>query len=324
MKPKPHQDPLKPRDRVYELLAGAPVDRTPIGEILVCDQLIRELTGLRWDQPVSWAARRAVIERLGHDVVTVSFINQPLDDALFWVRQWRKETDLFVVALISGLLTQIVRIWGREAARDRLCTDPTELASLFAESMLELQHLADQIADAGADAIMMNEPLTGPEGMHWPAECLRTAYFPFLTLLAHAVHQADLFFFVRAPGPLSPILKDLMEAGVDGIQGLCAGDPDSWAAVRAIVGPQLCLWGGVDAYQLSLPQTAPRLLRQLRPWNSGPTGVPTILGTRHGLTEDLSIAEVEQLDAIWATLEGTPRRLGVSSLAKDRQTSDRL
>ncbi len=307
----------RPRERVLALLAGHPVDRTPIGEVSVCDRLVRELTGLSWNQPVPWAARRAVIQRLGHDLVTVSFADQPLDDALFWVRQWREATELFVVAMVPGLLTRAVRVWGQDAVQGMMRWHSPQLASFFAESALELQQLAAQIAAAGADVFMASDPLATPEGVCWPLEPLRALYLPFLTLLARTVRQAGLFFFLRAPGSPLGLLEDLTMAELDGIQGFCEGDEGSLAEVRAILGPRICLWGGVDANLLSLPDAEITLAERLRAWHSGPAGIPTILGTRHGLTEDLYIAEVERLDIVWATIEGTPRRLGAPFQVKD-------
>jgi uroporphyrinogen decarboxylase len=307
---------LKPRDRVGELLAGHAVDRTPIGEIAVPDRVVQTLTGLRWDQPIPWAARRAVIERLGHDIVTVSFANQPLDDALFWVRQWRTETDLFVVALVPGLLANAFMMWGEEATQERWLRSPTQLFSLFAESVLDLQHLTDQIAAAGADVLMIEEPLAKRDGVRWPIEALRQMYFPFLTLLARTAHRAGLRFFLRAPGAVAPILEDIALAETDGLQGLCVGDGISLASARAIVGSRFCLWGGVDAAWLSLPDVEAWLAHQLRAWHSGPKGIPTILGTRDGLINTSHLIEVERLDAIWAAVESMPRRLGITTRLK--------
>lgn len=286
------------------------MDRTPIGEIAVPDRVVQTLTGLRWDQPVPWAARRAVIERLGHDIVTVSFANQPLDDALFWIRQWRTETDLFVVALVPGLLANALALWDEESVQDRWLRYPTQLFSLFAEAALDLQHLTDQIATAGADVLMIEEPLAKREGLRWPIEALRQVYFPFLTLLARTAHRAGLRFFLRATGAITPILEDIMLAETDGLQGLCVGDGINLANVRAIVGPRFCLWGGLDAAWLSLPDVETWLAHQLRAWHSGPKGIPTILGTRDGLISTLHLIEVERLDAIWAAVESMPRRLG--------------
>ncbi|MCD6290105.1 MAG: hypothetical protein J7M34_06335 [Anaerolineae bacterium] len=302
---------VRPRDRVWDLLAGYPVDRTPIGEIRVSDRLVRELIGLDGDAPVPWAARRAVVGRLGHDVVTVSFTDQPLDDALFWVRQWRRETDLFVVALTSGLLARVVKLLGGSVALARFAQSPSQISSLFAEGVLELQQLADQVVSAGADALMVSDPLAGREGVRWPVDRLRQTYFPFLTLLAQVVHQRGLLLFLRAPGPLAPVLGEIATSDVDGVQGFCEGDRMALADVRASIGRDLCLWGGVDMTYLSAPGAEEWLIRQLHAWNSGPKGIPTILGTRNGITEDVDVATVERLDAIWAAVEGLPRRLGV-------------
>ena len=296
---------LLPRERVRDLLDGYPVDRTPIAEIAVPDRVIRELTGLPREQAVPWAARRAVIERLGHDLVTVEATNVEKDDEIatdfcFWVRQWRQETALSVAVRTAGLLRRLVQIWGEGRARARLTSDPMQGAPLLAESVLNMESIIQQAAAAGADLLVVDDPLADREGLRWPQAMLRQTYLPFLTLLGEIVHRSGLRFFLRAPGDLTVLFEDLVAVGLDGLQGGCVGEGMSLEEMRRMAGPTFCLWGGIDVAWLALPGVDQWLMQQLRPWNSGPQGVPTILGTRDGLTDSLDLNTVQRLDHVWA------------------------
>lgn len=296
---------LLPRERVRDLLDGYPVDRTPIAEIAVPDRVIRELTGLPREQAVPWAARRAVIERLGHDLVTVEATNVEKDDEIatdfcFWVRQWRQETALSVAVRTAGLLRRLVQIWGEGRARARLTSDPMQGAPLLAESVLNMESIIQQAAAAGADLLVVDDPLADREGLRWPQAMLRQTYLPFLTLLGEIVHRSGLRFFLRAPGDLTVLFEDLVAVGLDGLQGGCVGEGMSLEEMRRMAGPTFCLWGGIDVAWLALPGVDQWLMQQLRPWNSGPQGVPTILGTRDGLTDSLDLNTVQRLDQVWA------------------------
>lgn len=308
---------LLPRERVRDLLDGYPVDRTPIAEIAIPDRVIRELTGLPREQAVPWAARRAVIERLGHDLVTIEApsVLEAADaaaDFCFWVRQWRQETSLGVAVRTAGLLRRLIQIWGEGKARARLTNDPTQGAPLLAESILSMESIVQGAAAAGADLFVIDDPLADREGLRWSEAMLRQAYIPFLTLLGEIVHRSGLRFFLRAPGDLSLLFEDLVASGLDGLQGGCIGEGMSLEEMRRVAGPSFCLWGGIDVAWLALPGVDQWLVQQLRPWNTGPQGVPTILGTRDGLTDSLDLSAVQRLDQVWARVSGRPSRLETS------------
>lgn len=308
---------LLPRERVRDLLDGYPVDRTPIAEIAVPDRVIRELTGLPREQAVPWAARRAVIERLGHDLVTVEATNVEKDDEVatdfcFWVRQWRQETALSVVVRTAGLLRRLVQIWGEGKAQARLTNDPTQGAPLLAESVLSMESIVQRAAAAGADLFVIDDPLADREGLRWPETMLRRTYLPFLTLLGEIVHRSGLRFFLRAPGDLTVLFEDLVASGLDGLQGACIGEGMSLEEMRRVAGPAFCLWGGIDVAWLALPGVDQWLMQRLRLWNSGAQGIPTILGTRDGLTDSLDLSVVQRLGQVWARVSGRSSRLEAS------------
>lgn len=66
-------------------------------------------------------------------------------------------------------------------------------------------------------------------------------------LTADTLHQQHKLLLVHIGGPIKRLLAGLAEAGIDGVEGV-AGAPQSdlsLAEARALVGPDLALWGGI-------------------------------------------------------------------------------
>ena len=105
------------RDNVRLALAGKWPGRTLRGELVIDDGFVRDMVGIA-GEAVPWSARQAVLRRLRHDLVVVQFSagwgspEQPdAEEALFLLRQWRDESDLFVFALMDGPFSAAAKAW---------------------------------------------------------------------------------------------------------------------------------------------------------------------------------------------------------------------
>ena len=112
--------------------------------------------------------------------------------------------------------------------------------------MLEakLVRVVEQVARLSGDIVLLFDNLDGQfvsptafqrhlaDGYSWTAETL---------------HRAGKRLLVHIGGPIQHLLPRLAAAGVDGIEGI-AGPPQSdlsLAQARALVGPEMTLWGGI-------------------------------------------------------------------------------
>lgn len=292
-----------PRRDVRQALAGEWPGRVLRGELTVDDGFVRDLVGLAED-PVPWRARRAVLERLRHDLVVVAFshgwgspVQPDLQEALESLARWRHETPLFVFALVDGPFSLAAKAWGWEGALVRLAQPAADVVRFMADAVVQQAELVQRLATAGADGIVLGDDIAYRRSTYIRPAALRESYFPYLTALVESCQAAGLPVVFHSDGNLWEVLDDLAATGVNGLQGLEASAGMSLAAVRARVGPELCLWGNVDVGWLAQPRPPAEITAEVRRGLAPVLGTPVILGTSGGLTAGLPGLHVEAMAA---------------------------
>ncbi len=292
---------LTRRRAVQRALAGTWPGRLLRGELVIDDAFVRDVVGLE-GEAIPWAARQAVLDRLRHDLVVVSFshgwgspVQPDPDEALFFLREWRSETDLFVFALVDGPFSAAAKAWGWEQALVKLTRLPPDVPRFMAEAVVEQAEFVQQLAGAGADGILIGDDIAYRRSAYVKPAALRQSYFPYLTVLVEACQQAGLPVVFHSDGNLWDVLADLAATGINGIQGLEPAAGMSLAGVRAKVGPELCLWGNVDVGWLAQPRPAAEITAEVQRLLAPLAGTPVILGTSGGLMAGLPGAQVEAM-----------------------------
>lgn len=290
-----------PRRAVQTALAGEWPGRTLRGELAIDEAFVRDFVGLEGDA-IPWAAYRAVLQRLRHDLAVVSFSHgwgspvQPDEqEALFLVREWRAETDLFVFALVDGPFSAAAKAWGWEQALLRLARPTPDVLRFIAEAVVEQAAFVQQLAKAGADGILVGDDIAYRRSVYVKPAALRQSYFPYLTVLVEACQRAGLPVVFHSDGNLWDVLADLVATGINGIQGLEPAAGMSLAGVRAKVGPDLCLWGNVDVGWLAQPRRAEEITQEVGAMLAPLAGTPVILSTSGGLMAGLPGINVEAM-----------------------------
>jgi uroporphyrinogen decarboxylase len=271
------------------------------GELAIDEAFVRDFVGLEGDA-IPWAAYRAVLQRLRHDLAVVSFSHgwgspvQPDEqEALFLVREWRAETDLFVFALVDGPFSAAAKAWGWEQALLRLARPTPDVLRFIAEAVVEQAAFVQQLAKAGADGILVGDDIAYRRSVYVKPAALRQSYFPYLTVLVEACQRAGLPVVFHSDGNLWDVLADLVATGINGIQGLEPAAGMSLAGVRAKVGPDLCLWGNVDVGWLAQPRRAEEITQEVGAMLAPLAGTPVILSTSGGLMAGLPGINVEAM-----------------------------
>ncbi len=293
-----------PRRAVQRALAGQWPGRLLRGELVIDDAFVRDFVGLE-GEAIPWAARQAVLQRLRHDLVVVSFSHgwgspvQPDEqEALYFLHEWRSQSDLFVFALVDGPFSAAAKAWGWEQALARLArpTRPTpDLPRFMAEAVVEQAEFVQRLAGAGADGILIGDDIAYRRSAYIQPAALRQSYFPYLTVLVEACQRAGLPVVFHSDGNLWELLGDLVATGINGLQGLEPGAGMSLAGVRAKVGPELCLWGNVDVGWLAQGRPAAEITQEVSRLLAPLAGTPLILGTSGGLMAGLPGVNVEAM-----------------------------
>jgi hypothetical protein len=119
-----------------------------------------------------------------------------------------------------------------------------------------IEHLPEQ---HGIEAGMLGDDMAFRTGPLLRPAWMRKHYFPRLARVIAAHHAAGIKVLFHSDGNLNPILGDLVEAGIDGLNPIevLAGMDVSQIHRRY---PHLFLCGGIDVSQL-LPHGAPQQVR---------------------------------------------------------------
>lgn len=289
------------RGLVRRALSGEWPDRLLRGELTIDDEFVRDFVGIE-GEAIPWSARHAVLRRLNHDLVVVSFSKgwgsptQPdAEEAIFLVRQWRRESDLFVFALMDGPFSAFARAWGWEQALVRLSEGSEAVQRFQADSLVELLEQARSLAAAGADGILIGDDIAYRRSTYVNPVALRRSYFPYLTVLVESVQAEGLPVVFHSDGNLWAVLDDLVASGINGLQGLEPGAGMGLGPVRERVGPYLCLWGNVDVGWLTQAPSTVEIKRRVTDLIAPLMGTPMILGTSGGLMAGLPGANVEAM-----------------------------
>ena len=246
----------------------------------------------------------ALIERWGHDLITISFSygwgspQQPdIADALFRLSYWQEHSELFVFALIDGPFSALIKAWNWQEAVVRLTKGDPEVSQLLADAVLDLETLLAEVAAAGADGIIIGEDIAIRRGPIVRPPVLQNSYFPFLQLLVLAAQERGLPVVFHSDGNLWPIWDDILETGVNGIQGLDPYSAMSLPLARARSGNHLCLWGNVDLGWLAHQHDSEAIQTHLHEMLSSLRGTPVIFGTSSGLAPGIPLAHLDSLYA---------------------------
>ena len=299
----PHigQTTINCRRAVQRALAGQWPGRLLRGELVIDDAFVRDFVGLE-GEAIPWAARHAVLQRLRHDLVVVSFSHgwgspvQPDEqEALFLLREWRRASDLFVFALVDGPFSAAAKAWGWEQALVHLTRPTPDVPRFMAEAVVEQAEFIQRLAGAGADGILVGDDIAYRRSAYIQPAALRVSYFPYLTVLVEACQRAGLPVVFHSDGNLWEVLADLAATGINGIQGLEPAAGLSLAGGRSRVGPELCLWGNVDVGWLAQPRPAEEISAEVQRMLAPLAGTPVILGTSGGLMAGLPGVSVEAM-----------------------------
>ena len=301
---------LSSRDTVRQTLAGFPPERLLIGELIIDDELVRELVGLEFDEDLPLPAKKALLERWGHDLVSIPFSHgwgaptQPdFLNSLARITYWANHSDLFVFALIDGPFSLASRAWGWEQTLTRFASADAELEAFLADAIIDAGDLFRTLADLGANGVIIGDDIAYRRGPYINPEHLRRAYFPFLTLMVGQAQDMGLAAVFHSDGNLWSIWNDILRSGVDGVQSLDAFSAMSLELARQRSDADLCLWGNLDlGWLMRLPERE-EIRAYLDEQLQAVRGAPFIFGTSSGLSAGLSLPH---LDAVYEVAKSIP------------------
>jgi len=106
--------------------------------------------------------------------------------------------------------------------------------------------VSEALLDAGCDAVLPTSDVADNKGPLMSPRMFREYLFPWLKKLGDAVHAKGKYLIKHTDGNMWPLLDMLIEAGVDGWQGIQTTIGMTLPALQERYHGRLCFWGGVD------------------------------------------------------------------------------
>lgn len=106
--------------------------------------------------------------------------------------------------------------------------------------------ISNLLLDAGCDAVLPTSDLAGNSGPFMSPRMFREFIFPWLKAECDAVHAKGKYFIKHTDGNVWSILDMMIEAGIDGWQGIQPRIGMTLPKLQERYGGRLCFWGGVD------------------------------------------------------------------------------
>jgi len=123
--------------------------------------------------------------------------------------------------------------------------------------------VSEALLDAGCDGVLPTSDLGGNNGPFMSPKMFRQFIFPGLKAECGAAHAKGKYFIKHTDGKLWPVLDMMIEAGIDGWQGIQPEIGMTLPALQERYGGRLCFWGGVSMPAL-IRGTAEQVAEEVR------------------------------------------------------------
>ncbi len=320
---------MSKRERVYKALQLKTPDRVPGAELVIDDELISEMTG---KENIDYQDHIVFREWLGIDAVCVAPVRQEeslkdmapgagtsredgLDEAVDRylegeydctpLENYRRESDLFVFALLNGSLGELSRAIGFENLMVSLARDPEGVKRQLHKLGEKNIGVAKEAAARGAEAVIIGDDIAYRQGPFISPEIMRRVIFPAWEGETKAMKNMGLPVVLHTEGYLNPLLPDLVGL-FDGLHSLEPASGMSLTEVKEKYGDRLCLMGNVDltilnsgeaeAEEAEEAEELEKLRRVVKETiQAGAPGGGYIFGTTGGLHAGLSLKKVQAM-----------------------------
>ena len=259
------------------------LDCIPKGEFHLEDKFIAELLSLK--KTVTFKDRVEACELCGLDALAFSPSLSQQDQAGVWdgFKQWRKETDFFIFALIDGPFQGTAKLFS--SFTDYLLAiakrDPI-IPELVAKSVATNVELGLNALASGANGIIVADDIAYQGGTFISPTALRKNFFPGLGEQVEILRGQKAPVFFHADGDLLPVLDDIINSGVNGLHSLDFSLTDI-AKVRMATENRLCLMGGYDLGWFEADNRNEKALELLAATSIGAIGSGYIFGSSAGI-----------------------------------------
>ena len=237
--------------------------------------------GLDWIRVVGGIARKPKqVEKVRDDLWIVNGVEYKWSGGTIWssqepqrydpreVYRWSRESRLEISEHVFDVLRWIAKrtkgkvflsfdadgSWGPIVSRPVLLRHvltwmyrrPEVVEALIQRFTREAIEVGKWAIDEGADAIQLCVDYGNKRGPWMSPDMFRKFVKPALEAHCKAFKKKGAFVILHSDGNISPLLKDIVEAGVDAYQGIDVMAGMDLGEIKAKYGDRICLVGNVD------------------------------------------------------------------------------
>ncbi|MCD6290778.1 MAG: hypothetical protein J7M34_09780 [Anaerolineae bacterium] len=196
-------------------------------------------------------------------------LKQPFDERA-WAERFRKEQER--IRSYLGDDTVVIQEYGTGLDRIRyllgleffsyLSVDDPGLISEYLHYATEREiRKIHAVEDASiSPCALPYGDIAYKNGLLHSPEWLRREFFPLIRRLTDALHEHGVKCLFHSDGDITPVIPDLIEAGVDGLNPIEVVAGMDLAHVKRLYGDRLFLVGGIDISQL-MARSSPEEVR---------------------------------------------------------------
>lgn len=278
---------MNSKKRVESAIKHEATDRTPRGEILIDDEVVKSVLGY---PEVVFDHRWEFVRRLQLDIICLSpeFTaaagnSLPPVNGVKWadLKEWAQKTDRFIFIMVDGAFGWGTRLLGFEKFFGLLARESGDLTDFFHRVEEFNIMLAEQALAGGAMGVLIADDIAYSRGLMVHPAFLKKHYFPSLARQVAAM-KAPVFF--HSDGNMNQVLDDVVTAGFSGLQCIESAAGMDIGSIKQRYGRRLCLWGNLDPDELLQPRSRHQLKDKVDSIVSAASGDGgLIFGTSSGL-----------------------------------------
>ncbi|MDH7480182.1 MAG: uroporphyrinogen decarboxylase family protein [Syntrophomonadaceae bacterium] len=287
---------MKRRERVYTTINHQQPDRVPWGEIYLPPALIYRACGRA---PVDFKEqlllKKQFLDRFKLDLL----VTELTPENRGWLQKeldfWFNESDVFIFLLVTGGFTRLLNRLQWKEFFLAVAAEPGKMAEMLAEAN---RRLVDEVEPflASVSGVIIGDDLAGRHGTLVDPGYLGEVYFPSLLPLVSSIKAgADRPVFFHSDGNIQSLLRAIIDAGFQGVQGLDPAAGMDIGGVKQQYGQQLCLMGNLDLNCLVACSDEELEKEVIRIVSSAAPGGGFIFGTAGGLLEEVDLERLERL-----------------------------
>ncbi len=128
--------------------------------------------------------------------------------------------------------------------------DPGFVHELFEKVFRTNERIVRNAVRAGAEVICLGDDYASNQGPLFSPKMFREFVLPYLQRMIDAIHEEGAFAVKHSDGNIWPILDDIVNTGVDGLNPIEPVANMDLGEVKAAYGDRICLVGNIDCGDL--------------------------------------------------------------------------